>query len=518
MLKQALCEVVIIDDELLIRQGIKHYINWEQAGFQIVGEASNGNEALQLIEKSRPHIVITDIVMPIMDGEALTGVIREKYPEIQVIVLSSFSNFDYVRSTFQNGVSDYILKPKLEGEALLKTLKKAANNIPNFHFSSEVEGNTNAITFILDRMMWGNEVDYDERIVNTAFPENTFCLLDIAIVQKGRTSYTQVKKDIDETLGLYFDETIFHPVIFNEKEAVFLLNFKKTEMLRIKHVVEQVTRCLSDKIPGIFLTLNKPYDSIRETKQNYQDKLLQLRSYRFYFPDKSVLFFDDFSSITEKETFNLNRFIEVFKHEDFDDAFDYLKGHVSYLSSHITKTEDEYKSFLGNIIFNITVLLGNLNYDNEKLDKKKYDYFTSINDSVHVKEAEACLYNFLDEINEIIMLKANDNKRSNFEKLIDYIDQHYSEPLKLKEVANHFHFNPSYLSSYFSTHYQEGYNEYLNRVRIEKAKEYLRENKISISEISGMTGYADHSYFCKVFKKRTGMSPSSYRRNLMGRK
>ncbi|MFK4997272.1 response regulator [Bacillus sp. N9] len=117
-------KVLIVDDEQLIRQGIKHYVNWEQEGFQIVGEAANGKEALEIIKQTDPHIVITDIVMPVIDGEELTRIIKKDYPHIQVIILSSYSDFDYVRSTFQSGVSDYILKPKLNGPELLTALKR----------------------------------------------------------------------------------------------------------------------------------------------------------------------------------------------------------------------------------------------------------------------------------------------------------------------------------------------------------------------------------------------------------
>jgi two-component system, response regulator YesN len=78
MATKELCRIIIVDDEILIRQGIKHYINWEQEGFQIVGEASNGKEALEMIERTQPKIVITDIVMPIMDGEELTRIVKSK--------------------------------------------------------------------------------------------------------------------------------------------------------------------------------------------------------------------------------------------------------------------------------------------------------------------------------------------------------------------------------------------------------------------------------------------------------
>ncbi|MED4958707.1 response regulator, partial [Paenibacillus macerans] len=103
-----LCKILIVDDEILVRQGIKHHLNWEQYGFQIVGEASNGKEALEMIGRLSPHIVITDIVMPVMDGEEFTRVLKAHFPQIEVVVLSSYGEFNYVRSTFQSGVADYI--------------------------------------------------------------------------------------------------------------------------------------------------------------------------------------------------------------------------------------------------------------------------------------------------------------------------------------------------------------------------------------------------------------------------
>lgn len=100
----------------------------------------------------------------------------------------------------------------------------------------------------------------------------------------------------------------------------------------------------------------------------------------------------------------------------------------------------------------------------------------------------------------------------NIKNIIAYMNEHYREPLTLTNVAQHFHFNPSYLSSYFSTHMKEGFSEYLNRVRIEEASKLLVAGTAPISEISGIVGYSDHSYFCKVFKKMTGLSPSQFRR------
>ncbi|GAE92218.1 DNA-binding response regulator [Gracilibacillus boraciitolerans JCM 21714] len=128
---QEFYKVLIVDDEMLIRQGIINYIEWENEGYKIIGEASNGEEAMQLMASDHPHILITDIVMPGMDGIELVKNVKEFYPETEIIVLSSFENFDYVKQTFQNGVADYILKPKLNTEELLQTLNRVTQSQKN---------------------------------------------------------------------------------------------------------------------------------------------------------------------------------------------------------------------------------------------------------------------------------------------------------------------------------------------------------------------------------------------------
>jgi|GEM_PF-544745 len=118
--------LLIVDDESLLRQGFMHMTDWETQGFQIVGEASNGKEALEIIAQKSPDIVVTDIKMPLMDGVELTKIIKEDYPGIQVVILSSYNDFEYVREMLRLGAFDYILKPKMNFTELLTVLQKAS--------------------------------------------------------------------------------------------------------------------------------------------------------------------------------------------------------------------------------------------------------------------------------------------------------------------------------------------------------------------------------------------------------
>lgn len=122
--------VMIVDDEYIMRQGIKYMINWEEYGFQVVGEASNGKEALDFMEKLKPNVVFCDIAMPVMDGLDFVRIVHRKYPDVQILILSAYDKFEYVRQALLNGAVDYVLKPTLNPEELLKLLSKIADKIP----------------------------------------------------------------------------------------------------------------------------------------------------------------------------------------------------------------------------------------------------------------------------------------------------------------------------------------------------------------------------------------------------
>ncbi|EIM07978.1 two-component response regulator [Planococcus antarcticus DSM 14505] len=499
------CKVLIVDDEMLIRQGIINYINWEQEGFHIIGEASNGKEAMQIIADFSPHIVITDIVMPIMDGIDLVREAKKAFPNIEIIVLSSFEDFDYVRSTFQNGVADYILKPKLNGPELLRILNQVVSRIPNLQHSASVKP-TRSTEEMLGSMILGYDFSMDQAVLSAVFTNSQFALVGV----RGKNiDPTQLKTMLKRS---FLEEMPVFLLSSTETETTFLLNFNAHQLEAIKQTIE---RRAAEK-PDTTWILYEPFNIIDDIKKVYDEGRVKMKKYLFYLPEKTLFVYDHLPKENEKQAnFDLNHFIEMFKDRLFNSTFTYLENHVDYLAGRYNNDSFEFKSFLGNIVFNVIVLLDTMKYDIADIEQKKYGYFSTINDARHVNEALEQFNGFLQEVRTIMLSgdKAND-QFNNIERILAYIEQHYTEPLRLSEIANHFHFNASYLSSYFSTHHKEGFSEYLNRVRIKKSMELLENSRVSISNISGMVGYSEHSYFCKVFKRITGMSPGSYRKEL----
>ena len=117
------CKILIVEDELLVRKALRYIIEQEGDEFEIIGEVTNGEEALDFLEQSLPHMMICDIMMPRMNGLELLHTVNLKYPEVSTIILSGYQDFEYVKSAFKYGVFDYILKPELESDYLLKALR-----------------------------------------------------------------------------------------------------------------------------------------------------------------------------------------------------------------------------------------------------------------------------------------------------------------------------------------------------------------------------------------------------------
>ncbi|MDX8045131.1 response regulator transcription factor [Gracilibacillus sp. S3-1-1] len=498
-------KVLIVDDEMLIRQGIISYIDWEKEGYNIIGEASNGEEALHLIDAHLPDIILTDIVMPGMDGIELVKRVKANYPETEIIVLSSFENFDYVKETFQSGVADYILKPKLNAEDLIQTLRRVRQGNRK---QNVVNANNFNLRDIGKKILKGYPSIREMEFAREEFHYDHFTLVELFWSVKIRMSLTS--DQIITTLQQHVSSLTCHAITIEENSFLLLINVGAQELPTLKAVIKKLANS-TDQATSKWI-LSQPFQVIDELKNIYDTNHLMLKQYHFYLPEQSVLYYDQLPQLTNRATaFDLNHLIYLFKRKQFQEAFDYLNEQINLFANHFDTDVFTFKSWLENIMFNIITLLGNMNYDMEQIEADKYQLFTQINEAFHVGEAISIFDHFLTTVEKKVHASQTAST-SNIQRLLDYIEENYSNSLTLRTLGDYFHFNPTYLSSYFSKHHEEGFSEYLNHVRIKNAQKMLIETNMSISSISESVGYSDPSYFTKVFKKVVGVSPRIYRR------
>lgn len=509
---QEYCKILIVDDEFIMRQGIKHMIDWEKEGFTVIGEASSCQEALNIIENDMPHIIISDIVMPQIDGIEFTKIVQGKYPQIQVFILSSYSNFEYVRSSFQNGVVDYILKPSLNPAEFLEVLRRAAKKISNVDLPSKSLININ---HLLNRLILGYDINADLDSLNKLFLHPCFCLFGIntkKICPNYERRQQLIKSFIAEINGEEFKEVITQIVDIENDIILVILNFKEVSYHNLRNKLSKISEKISFNFNEAFFILSKEFNSILDLKDIYENDFLTLTQQYFYNRNIHLLNSKEFQKVSSIDKFNFKRFSELISILQVSKAFEMLTEYIHKAINNKSLMEFELRALIQNCFYNLISTLEYLNSDEISANSLKRECFNKIDNARYAEDLIISYDLILNSFKEIIDKHQGKINSHMINKIIQYIYEHYNEPLTLSYVSKLFNFNYYYLSSYFSSHNEEGFSEFLNKIRIRKACEFLNQD-IPIADISSMVGYSDQSYFSKVFKKFIGLTPSSFRKN-----
>lgn len=511
-------KILIVDDEFIMRQGIAHMIDWEKEGFQIIGQASNGQEALEIIKGNVPDIIISDVVMPQLNGIELAKVIQNNYPQIKIIILSSYSDFEYVKSSFQNGAVDYILKPSLNPSEMLKTLKKISSQ--NKSNTDEIGDNNLNTNNMINRLILGFDVNIDYEHLSSLFTYPSFCLFGLN-AKKIYDNYDKRSEIIKFTINEINNEfsanennQIYNIQMANIENEILVtvVNFKSETYASLFDKLTNISEQVSKSFKEAFFVISEDFDSITNIKDKYENDFLVLTQQYFYNKNIHLLSPPNYKIPAVIEKFNFKRFSEYVSIMQFQNGFNMLSEYIIGAIETKALTEFELKTLIQNSFYNVISSLEYLNFDFNILNTLKQECFNKI-DSIKYSEDLIVAYNsIINNISELIEKHENKINSHMINKIIQYIHDHYDEQLTLADVSKLFNFNYSYLSAYFSSHNEEGFNEFLNKIRIQKACDFLKQD-IPISDISSMVGYSDHSYFCKVFKKFTGLTPSNFRKN-----
>lgn len=501
------CRIMILDDEFIMRQGIRFMLKWEEDGYEIVGEASNGREALELIPELKPHIILCDIAMPVMNGLDFIKVAGREYPDIRIIVLSSYDNFEYVREALLNGAADYVLKPTLNSGELLNILSKTVQKIPDLQLRKKA---FSSLETALERYLTGYEEKLGEQILK-ALPYS--CCRMFVLPLRCRDAYGV---DLSAVLYEKMEEFLNHiqycrhlKFLFRKEILCVVLSYevrdekKVTEALEI--FMEQLGLISEQALGTLGACHRKPW----EIKKDFQiPGFLETES--FYHKGVHLYRIETAEERNgEQEKFDFRKFAAAIAAHKYQEAIELFRAYI-YNSIKSEMPGFKLKNQTKNLLYN---LIGDTQEHVQELEEICRNAFETIEQAYYCED-------FLEAYEEILCKLARvfktekENQNAYLEKILEYIREHYMEELNLQNLAEEFHLSYSYLSAYFSQNVHEGFSEYLNRVRIQKACEFLEDSRCSIAQVSAVVGYSDHSYFCRVFKKITGRTPSEFRREI----
>lgn len=495
------CKVLIVEDELIMRQGIKHMIEWEKEGFQITAEAANGQEGLALIREIKPHIVLADIVMPVIDGIEFSEIMGREFPDVQLIMLSSYDKFEYVKTTLLNGASDYILKPTLSSGHLLKVLRKTALRVPGMHLKGTAE------------MPYASQIEkfllgFQEKLDNVTFVNlfsHTFYRL-LAVDIRGEDAL-KIREVVEE---FYLEEGDYAavPIFLEEEILCVVLNYRRKDESKILRDGEKLASRLESFYSQNFWVMSRCFSNMQEIRDYYlKDIKAQIRS-GFYHPGITFYVVEDFKKKEREERFAFEAYTNHLSRGRYREALKLFREYLAYLLGYQFEA-DKLRNLTKNLLYYFLMEIERTVGETEDLKEK---YFILIDET-----EEICGYQKLceDIFNELTRLTeaAIGNEDYRILEIKKYVEEHYHEPLELSVIADHFHFSYSYLSAYFSHTAREGFSEYLNKIRIQHACKLLKQTVIPIAKVGSSVGYGEHSYFCRVFKKLIGEPPSRYRKN-----
>lgn len=530
--------VIIADDETRICKLIMKLIDWDQIGMIIVGTASNGIEALELIEKENPDIVITDIRMPGYDGLDMIEKAKKINDDLEFIIISGYGEFEYAQKAISFGVKDYLVKP-INKEDLLKALLKVERDVKQKKGQTQLEkeyeitlkNDANKVREALLKNLILLNLEgvnaYTLREINEnyhfKFREGLFCIVAVKIDYMNKNSSSHLNSIMDEIEDMIKGKL---PAVVYELDAIrnknnlyIVINYnqgqKKPIELVFKKILERFNQRVS-VVEKIEVTI-----AFGEEVEDLRDITASFRSAQLLIEDRILKGTGKIIEIDKKRTDD-PEIENIFYHfsKKFMKAVEVIdKDEIRKVILNFKK-EISFKNIRGAELKNMISELGNIYHitmksNNIKMDHGTDDYQELKNRIDNCHSTDGLFDELLTYITSSLAILDRDKTHNNLRQIKQakrYIEENYMNNITLEDVGTHIGFNPSYFSSIFKKETEMSFVEYLSKVRVEKAKDLLRESDLRIQDVCLMVGYNDAKYFTKSFIKHTGLKPNEYRK------
>ncbi|MCM3665813.1 response regulator [Mesobacillus subterraneus] len=497
--------VFIVDDEPVIRFGLKASVDWDAEGLKLVGDYPNGEEALSAMEEYHPDILITDIKMPVMDGITLMKKAKSKFPNLKVILVSSYNDFDFVREGLKLGAIDYVLKPTLEPKDFVQLIRKTVEKIQQEESIEEQLGEITETRLAEERRQMENSIKRailsGQQLESGDFPDWLKGKSLIVYMELNHLSQIEeefgglFKSFILDEIQTQFYKNQSNRVCFpiGDSQMLFLLGDERHGLQiveELKMEIEQETKidCSFSYMPGTNL------DSIKESYL-----LLEEACGEKFFDEKRQIFQVEPSKTTIK-----SNTMPSLNMEDSDDLTELFEERTGLWDSGLY-SEEAIKNDACHMLTNFYMNQVSINILVERCRGME----SAETLSELISQFRQDIIDFDDLILENKKKVSTDNEL--VDKALDYIHKHYTEELTLQRVADHIHISRNYFSIIFKRFKVKNFIDYVIELRVNKARELLKETSLKVYEVAEKSGFRDVKYFSKVFKKLTGLSPVDYR-------
>lgn len=533
-------KILLVDDEILVRDAIRENIDWGKLDCELIGDCENGKQAVEFVKTHEVDIVLTDILMPYMDGMELSHFLHDNYPDVLIVIFSGFGEFEYAKKAIQYNVSEYMLKPVTAMELTkvienmkekLDSRKKEQRKMESLtQVSQDYHKNANVIrSKALDCLVKCTrevQVSLDElERMGITFQAASYRVAVFDIDTYSEMYQMDMDKQQESALMAFVLFNVGDEIVVQEKAGVvyqegnnrvciiFAGNRTKEFSESIHRICHEIQKKVKEVIGletsiGIGSWVRSPYELI------YSYRLAAKAIDYRYLLGGNLLF-----DMEEKKTDN-----SIFLINDLETLTEAIKsGDRRLMEETLGQIETEIKSalveksyaciYLQQVIRAIGNTCQSLSEEPEKIIAQREALLKAVTEQRMFSQAAALVEKYAQEVfDELQELNSSSGQRQGM-LAMDYIQKNYMDPcLSLNSICSYLNISTSYFSTIFKEMTGETFIEVLTRVRMEKAKELLENTTMKNYEIAEKVGFSDPHYFGISFKKITGKTPTEYAR------
>lgn len=511
-------KVLLVDDEPAIREGLKTIVNWARHGFEVVGDAANGRDALIQHARLSPDLIVIDIRMPGMDGLSAIREIRKTDGRCRFLILSGYADFTYARQAIVNGVDAYIVKP-LDEEEMETELARIAEllNRESSMAKQAVQGTAARREELIRKLLSEEGAGLEETeeelgpLLGPAARVYQMILLELEREDPpGSGRHAAVRRRWTEAF-----ESSGLGIVFAAEPYLGILLKDDIHHVTVRREVESLLQEGMGPEPTRYAAAaGQPVRRLSELKASYeQARRLMKRS--FMMPGGSVQTGEHESSPVpepdpdpdgappdlEALAQQLFYAVDIGSREAMEEA-------LLEAGSRITRADGSESAVKKSFAHLMMMMLNKVSVSRQPEDV--HGLMPVIPEIYHQTHYGALVESIRHALYELMSRLNLGGNESVMKQVLDFIHRHYDENLKLETLADLFKYNSGYLGKLFKQHTGESFNTYLDKVRIRRAIELLGEG-LKVHQVSDRVGYANVDYFHSKFKKYVGMSPSTFK-------
>ncbi len=501
-------QLLIIDDEPMVRAGIKQLIPWEKYNFEICAEGLDGKDGLRKVLDFSPDLVLVDVKMPGISGIELIREAKKEGFEGKFIILTGYSDFDFAKSAVSLGVRAYLLKP-IDEDELLENVKEvlaeldAKKNLDDYYTLSEIRARQEVLYRLLQHSSEKEILCKEIKLYGMDFNYHSFC----TAILSTKAAYLEIDiaKNKERQEMMLKDLSDIDKLIIEDKLVLICKGRPYQEILAVlRKNNERVKRSYGE---GFFIAIGHNVANWEDLSFSYECTKL-LTEYEFLYKDSEAVSIDILNQIG---LFTVGNFMERLC--SLIEVGDEIAIHQT-----ICNLKNSYKNELMKesevkvlVIHNMGLLHSLLERKYENKKKEFPDIEQLLEGIKHVESLEGLMEMVEDYCTKATKCIGTSTTDAVVKRMIAYMEKNYSRDLKLEAMAKIFNYNSAYLGKVFRKEMGESFNNVLDNIRIENAKQLLLETGLKVYQVSEQVGYSNIDYFYSKFKKYVGISPKEFK-------